>query len=250
MPSPTPIAISTVVSPTNNTITSYSSATLSWLTGDVFIVDAVNEGINAATWSISNTGTGLSWTTKQIHNTSGSDCGIVLYTATATANGSGVVTVTQSLLQNMALGVYQWRAPSGFTIAVGATQLLTGLTTSPQRVTIPMTSPDSAVVWMGGDWSAAAVESPSPAASSHTATTPGPSVSPQSGAVSTRFTYFLSELDDQVATGSQSFGYTGSSTGPFSIVVAEVSISSPADNTTKPGLPGQFDDQLIPEAWF
>jgi hypothetical protein len=62
------------------------------------------------------------------------------------------------------MGVYQFRAPSGSTIAVGNTAIATGKTTTQHVAGLLMTSVDSAVVWVSSDWGAAAVETLTPTA--------------------------------------------------------------------------------------
>jgi hypothetical protein len=229
MAAPTLIAFSSANSGTTGT-NSQASATLTWQTGDVLVCLAGNEGNGSHAWSApTNTGSGLSWTPQQVHSTTGTDCGVAVWTAVATAGSSGIITANcpSSAAMAMGMGVYQFRAQGTDTISVGASQLVTGATSSPQTGAITMTKVDSSVCWAAGDWSAHAVESPSPAATTHGSGAPGPTASPFAQAFSTNYTLYLTELDDETSTGSQSFGYSGTSTGPYTIVVLEV-VSTPA----------------------
>lgn len=226
MASPTLIAFSEKDTGVNGAnVASEATATLTWQTGDVLVAMAVDEGSNnAVTFSITNTGSGLAWTARQSHS-SNNDCTLYAWSAVATAGSSGTVTATHTNTSQMAIGVYQFRAPTGFTIAVGASSLGTSLSGN-LHVALAMSSADSAVVWSAGDWSAAAAETPSPAATSHTATTPGPSASPVAVPDGTHYTFYFDELDDETATGSQNFGYNGSSAGPFTVAAVEVKLTS------------------------
>lgn len=242
MASPTLIAFSAVKGQLLANATE-STATLTWQTGDILVAVAGNEGVVSGMTiaAPTNTGSGIAWTTQQSY-TNGSDCCVGGWTAVATANSSGTVTTKNpsgSTNNNTFLGVYQFRAPSGSTIAVGTSGLGTGLTTSPQLKAITMTSVDSSVVWAAGDWSAATAETNADkigagstttgVATSHGTSAPGPTASPVDGpAVGTNYTPYIDEIDDQTSTGSISYGYSGSSTGPFSIVVIEITISGGA----------------------
>lgn len=227
MASPTLIAFAEADTGVNGAnVGSKATATLTWQTGDRLVAIAGDEGANnAITFTISNTGSGLSWSVLQSH-ASNNDCTLYAWTATATANSSGTVTATHTNSSQMAVGVSQWRAPTGFTIAVGTSAIGTSLTTSPQRVSLVMSSADSAVMWAGFDWSAHAVETVSPAATSHTTTTPGPTAEPIATADGTHYTLYYDILDDQTSTGTQTYGYSGTSTGPFTIAAVEVKLTA------------------------
>jgi hypothetical protein len=123
--------------------------------------------------------------------------------------------------------VYVFPASAG-SFGIGVSGIATGLTTSPEVKAITMTGPDSAVVWGAADWSAAAAESPSPAATTHSTSSPGPSASPVAQVQTGRYTFYFSELDDQPSTGSQSYGYSGASAGPIAVVVQEITGGPPA----------------------
>jgi hypothetical protein len=208
-----------------------TSGTLTWQTGDIIIACAVGPGGAAGhTFNLpTNTGTGLgTWQQVQLHP-AGSDCELGIWSNVATASGSGTVTVTVNIASGTtvaSMSAFQFRAPSGASIAVGTSGLATGVTASPQQKAITMSSVDSAVVWVGGDWSAAAVETSSPLGTTHTAI---PSTLPF-GKISTgQNTVYYVDLDDETSTGSVSFGWSGSSAGPFTIGVVEIKLT--------PGIP-------------
>jgi len=214
---------------------SEASTTLTWQTGDVLICPVGGEGANnGVTASIANTGSGLpTWTVSQTH-ASNNDTTTYLFTTTATGNGSGIVTATISTANAMVMGVYQFRAPAGATIALGNTNIATGKTTTTHVVALTISSPDSSVVWAAFDWGAGAVETLSPTPTTHTAGSPGPSASPNNTNEGTHYTFYIDELDDQVATGSVNFGTTGATGGPFAIVAAEITISGGAAPSPAP----------------
>jgi hypothetical protein len=205
-----------------------TSATLTWQAGDILIASAVGSGGAAGhTFNLpTNTGSGLgTWQQVQLH-VAGSDCELGIWSNVATAGGSGTVTITVNISAGTtvsSMSVFQFRAPSGSSIAVGASGLGTGLTTSPQQKAITMSSADSAVVWVGGDWSAAAVETSSPLGTTHTSV---PSTLPFGKISSGQNTVYYVDLDDETSTGSISFGWSGSSAGPFTIGVVEIKISA------------------------
>lgn len=235
-----------------------SVASVSWQTGDVLVCVAVNEGLNSGdTFATpTNTGTGLNvWTPQRTHAVS-SDCGIGLWTTTATGNGSGVVSTVCTVGSNgthLAMGVYVFHAASG-TIAVGNTNIGTGLTDATlghsNTVSITMTSAHSAVVWAGGDWGAnapATYYTTTPATTSHDASSPGPSASPIADTIAGAYTWMIDEMDDQASTGSQAYGYTNASapTSPkWSIVVCEIVMVAPP--TTQTVLP---DSDITTTGW-
>lgn len=245
MAGPTLIAFSEADSGsvTQQTIT---SATLTWQTGDILVAAAIDEGgANGLTFTISNTGSGLSWTNRIAHASS-SDTTFYMWTAVATANSSGTVTATDSATaERITVGVTQWRAPTGTTIAVGNTHSATAQTTSPQVSALLMSSADSAVFWAGGDWSAGTVESGTPTPTTHGVSTPGPTASPFASVISTHYGFYYDQLDDEAATGTVNFGYSGSSAGPFAIGAVEIAISGPATPPTPSTLPAQMIAQRV-----
>jgi hypothetical protein len=214
----------TTTIPTGGTVV---SASLTWQVGDILVLLATGSGAaNGNTFAPSNTGSGLAWTQKQLHAAS-SDTEIGAWVATATANSSGTVTITMTTTANDAaqMGVYQFRAPSGSTIAVGNTAIVTGKTTTQHVVGLLMTRPNSAAVWVSSDWGAAAVETVTPTPTTHSNVSPGPSASPFSLVSTTNNTGYISELDDQVSTGTINYGTTGTTGGPFAIVAVEITVS-------------------------
>jgi hypothetical protein len=207
---------------------SEASASLTWQTGDVLVAVAMNEGANnGLTFTISNTGSGLSWTVAQSHISS-SDTSLYAWTTTASAGSSGTVTATISTANEMSMGVYQFRAPGGSTIGVGNSNIVSGKTTTQHVVGLLMTSADSSVVWAAADWSASALETVTPAATTHSNVSPGPSASPASGVQATHYTWYIEELDDQASTGTINYGTTATANGPVAIVAVEVTVSGGA----------------------
>lgn len=250
MPNPTLIAFSEHDSGATS-VASEASATLTWQTGDVLVVFATNEGANnGLTFTIANTGSGLPAWTVLANHASSSDTAMYAWATQATANGSGVVTVTISTANEMAMSVYQYRAPSGTTIAVGHSAIATNKTTTQHVVALVMSSPDSSVAWCASDWSASAVETATPTSTTHSAASPGPSASPLTGLQATHYTFYFEELDDQTSTGTINYGTTATANGPVAIVAVEITISATVDNTTKPGIAGMFTPQLVENAWF
>jgi hypothetical protein len=243
MPSPTPIAFVTkdsgaVAIPNAS---SETTASLTWQTGDILVL-LVN-GSGAATGNTfqapTNTGSGITWTQKQLH-VAASDTEIGAWTSVATANSSGTVTITMNTTGNDAvqIGVFQWRAPSGYTIAVGNTALATGKTTTQHVVGLLVSSADSAICWAASDWSApATLETPTPTPTTHSTSSPGPSALPYALNSNGNNTGYLDVLDDQVTTGTVNYGTTGTTGGPVAIVAVEVTISGGGVALPEPFIP-------------
>lgn len=199
-----------------------ATGSLTWQSGDVILAVASSEGApGTETWvAPTTTGTGVTFTQKQVHAAS-SDPGAGCWSAVASAGSSGTFSVKNGNAANsqaLAFGVYIFRGSAG----VGNSNISTGTS---RTVSLTPTGADGAIVWVVGDWAAAAVQTATPTATSHTTAAPGPSASPQAALVSGRFTYYVEELDDQTSAGAVSYGITGTGTGPFTIIAVEAQAS-------------------------
>ena len=126
--------------------------------------------------------------------------------------------------------MYVFRGSAG----IGNSNIYTG--TSPTGLSLTPTGADGAVCWGVFDWAADTAQSFSPAATTHSAGSPGPTASPVSAQIAGKFTYYVGDLDDQTSAGAVSYGIGGAGTGPFTIVALEVKASSAGD-TTPPSVP-------------
>jgi hypothetical protein len=148
------------------------------------------------------------------------------WTFTVTANGSGTVTVpitTTVTGNNTALTVWVHRGGTAATVARSA--LGTGTS---RTLSYTASQADSAIVWAVADWAAAAVQTPTPASTAHTAASPGPTAVPASGTVASAYTWNSAVLDDQTSVAATSYGIGGTGTGPFVILVVEIQGSGAA----------------------
>jgi hypothetical protein len=97
-------------------------------------------------------------------------------------------------------------------------------------------------VWIVIDWATAAATAASPTATSHNASTPGPTASPVAVQQSPNYTYYVAELDDQTSAGAVSYGITGSGTGPFTIIAIETKASAGGAADSGPNYAGTAAD--------
>lgn len=202
-------------------VSSVTTASLSWDTGDVIVCLMASAGANTLSWSTpTTTGTGLTFTLAKGHNTTATDCGAAIYTAVAAATSSGTVTEapTSSFTNHIGLGVYVARGSAG----VGSSALGTG---TGRTVSLAPTGADGMIVWGAFDWSASANQGYAPASpTTHSTSAPGPNASPHEAVDGTEYTFYVAELDDQTSAGAVSYGIGGSGAapGPLTIVACEV----------------------------
>jgi hypothetical protein len=206
---------------------SITSSSVTVQTGDVVTFTAVSEGSTSGnsygspTTTITNSGV----TQLKLH-AAASDPVAGCWTFTVTANGSGTVTVpitTTVTGNNTALTVWVHRGGTAATVARSA--LGTGTS---RTLSYTASQADSAIVWAVADWAAAAVQTPTPASTAHTAASPGPTAVPASGTVASAYTWNSAVLDDQTSVAATSYGIGGTGTGPFVILVVEIQGSGAA----------------------
>lgn len=207
-------------------VASQTSPTHTWQTGDVLVVGHLNEGGAATLNTPTNTGSGLGpWTLAAKHENDASNGCAGIWTTTATANGSGTITVSQSSSLRLAIGVWQLRAPSGYSISVGNSKLGFGLTGGGTvTVSLTLTSADSTICWLGVDWGATAIASASPASTVHSASSPGPTALPFGFNQGTAMTFYYDVLDDETSTGSASIGYSGVTAGQSNLTIIALEV--------------------------
>jgi hypothetical protein len=179
---------------------SKSTASVSWLAGDILVMVAGVEG--ADTIGVP-TATGLTFTSRAL-NTAASTCGSRAATAVAGAGGSSAITATNSSsVHHWGFGVWVFRGSDGFDAAAEQH-------TATKTVGLTHTDTHSATCWGVFDFAAAAT----------TGITPSPTATDvrQSAQDSPAYTRYVADLTDQASSGSVSYGITGGSgTGPFSI---------------------------------
>lgn len=229
MAAPTLIAFAEVEGNATSSVP-VTTASISWQTNDVVVVVVGNEGNGTTTLGMSNTGTGLSFgTAQQVHQSAGADGGAGCWAAVATASSSGTFSGTTSgANQRTVIGAYVFRGSAG----IGNSVLYTGV--SPTGASLTPTGADGSIVWIVIDWATAAATAASPTATSHNASTPGPTASPVAVQQSPNYTYYVAELDDQTSAGAVSYGITGSGTGPFTIIAIETKSSGGTSVTVIP----------------
>lgn len=215
-----------------------AGTTFTWVVGDVFVVKCMDEGLasHGATWSTrlpTNTGSGLSWTLQQSHNSVGTDCGAAVYTAVATAASSGTISIaahaSDATSVAWGIGVEQYRNSLG----VGASAV-TGTPSATQTTSMTTQRSNSAVSWCVSDFSGTSLGSPfvgnatNLTASSYTATNPGPTATPDNASTVGHYMDYCALLIDVGGRGGSGYtfnvGCTGGSptTGPYTIVAVEI----------------------------
>lgn len=203
-----------------------TTPSLSWQTDDVVVLFTGTPGATGGETIVAptTTGSGISFgAAKQIHQSTGTDCGGACYAAVATANSSG--TFSEAATHDpgnrpKVIGVYVYRGSAG----IGNSNIFTGAT--PAGCALTPTGADGSISWCVFDWAAAATVAFSPTATTHGAGSPGPTASPASAQVSPDFTYYVGELDDQTGTGSVNYGIASGS-GPFTTIAIEAQAGGP-----------------------
>jgi hypothetical protein len=218
MAAPSLVAVSFVEASLAGNANETTPTSITWQTSDVVVVMVGTEGAGSETWTApTTTGAGLTFTQQQQH-TSASNCGAGCWTAVAASGSSGTFTIknpSSVASTRVALAVYIFRGSAG----VGASsQSATGTRTLP----LTPTGADGSILWGVFDWAAAAAQTATPTATTHSTASPGPQASPQALLVTGKYTYYIEELDDQVSTGAVSYGIGGTGTGPFTIIALEV----------------------------
>lgn len=222
-----------------NTGVNVTTASVSWQTDDVVVVFTGCEGgtsgetMNTPT----TTGTGISFgASQQQHDSTGSDASGACWAAVATANSSGTFSGSYTHVgatgRNTVVGVYVYRGSAG----IGNSAITASFPSSGRTISLTPTGADGSIAWFVADWNADAAQSFTPAATTHSSGSPGPTASPYSQQIAGRVTYYIGELDDQTSAGAVSYGIGGSGTGPFTIIAIEVKASAGGD-TTPPSVP-------------
>jgi len=221
-----------------NTGVNVTTASISWQTNDVVVAFTGCEGgtsgetLNTPT----TTGSGISFgAAKQQHDSTGSDASGGCWAAVATANSSGTFSGSYTHVggtgRNTVIGVYVFRGSAGI-----GNSAVTATPSSTRTLSLTPIGADGSICWFVGDWNADAVQSFSPAATTHGSGAPGPTASPYSQQIAGLVTFYIGELDDQTSSGAVSYGIGGSGTGPFTIIALEVKAAAGGD-TTPPSVP-------------
>jgi hypothetical protein len=180
-----------------------SSASVSWLTGDVIVCIVTGEGPAAIG---TPTATGLTFATNQSITAAGT-CNMKVCTAVAASGSSSAVSATIST-GHAGMGVWVWRGSDG--VGTSTEQH----TTTRTKALVP-TDTHSAYCWTVGDFNAGATTS--------VVLTPTPTTTQESAVDAGHYTVYSGNLDDQASAGSTSFGTSGGTvTGPSSIGVQEI----------------------------
>jgi hypothetical protein len=178
--------------------------TSGWQAGDIILVVSINEGFASETFTAPSA-TGLTFT-NDINHTPGSNCGLRVDHAVAAGSGSGAISQTISRsASDWVMHVSVWRGSDG--VGTVSSQF-----TTTKTVALVPGQADSAMVWGIGDWSAASVQSG----------TPAPTTTDRATVASGLYTNYAFQLADQASSGSTLYGLSGTSAGPFSIGVIEI----------------------------
>lgn len=198
-----PTRISFTQTSWTGSVSTLSTASISWQTNDVIVVVGGTEGGGTEAFN-TPTATGLTFTIQKSH-AAASNCASVIAAAVAGSSSSGAVTMTISNgPKTYGFGVLIYRNSTG--IGNSSEQH-----TATRTVALTATAADSAIVWGVFDWAAAAAVAGSPTPTTTDQNTQG-----------SNFTPYVFDLTDQISASSISYGVGGSGTGPFSIVVLEV----------------------------
>ena len=186
-----------------------TSTTFTYQTGDIIVVALVSEGASSETFSAPTAMTNLTFSNNPIQHQAFSSCALSIFWGQATGSGSGTVTLNTSADNfHWAAWVWQYRGSSG--IGNSASQFTT-------TKTVPLTpayGAHSAIIWVFGDWAAAA----SPAV---TPTSPNEHTR-QATQISGSYSFAQADITDQTSAGQVSYGANYTSTGLFSIGVLEI----------------------------
>lgn len=229
MPTPPTLVAFAQAESAVNTGVNVTTASVSWQTNDVVVVftgcegGAAGETLNTPT----TTGTGLSFgAAQQQHDSTGSDASGGCWAAVASASSSGTFSGSYTHVgatgRNTAVGVYVFRGSAG----IGNSAITASFPSSGRTISLTPTGADGSIAWFVADWAADAVQSLTPAATTHTSGSPGPTASPYSQQVAGLVTFYIGELDDQASAGAVSYGIGGAGTGPFTIIAIEVKASA------------------------
>lgn len=201
-----PTLISYTETAWNSTGLSKSTASISWNAGDVLVmIGGADSGITIGI----PTATGLTFTSFALVTTSSGARGA---SALATSAGSGTVSASNSSsTSNWGFGVWVWRGSAG----LGSTASPAPSATKIIGVTPFQGGTHSGYCYATFDFSGAAVGA--------AVGTPTPTNIRQAAQFLTAYTGWVDDLIDQPSSGSVNYGISGgTSTGPFTIIVAEV----------------------------
>lgn len=205
-----------------------ATASVSWQTGDVIAVLCGDEGIATESFA-TPTATGLTFTAQKTHTASSSPAAGV-WTAVAASTSSSTITCQDpGTNAHWGASVWVWRGSDG----VGTSFVQA---TSTKTVSATPTDTHSAFMWGVFDWGAGA-----PSTSVLTPTVTNTRAGGTSGGgtqLSTFYTYWVGDEDDQASSSATSYGITSgdTSTGPYVIIGVEVLGTTTGGSTGLPDL--------------
>jgi len=207
----TPPTLSANVGLANATTTPRSTASVSWVTGDIIVVTMTDEGVNTGDgFTAVPTATGLTFASV-INHTASANCALAIFTATAASSGSSAITGSHhnsGTAGNWVMWVWVWHNSGG--VGTNASQF-----TSTKTVNLtPAGGANSAIVWAVGDFAGGSV---TPSA---TPTSPNETTRQAIGAAGAN--YLNADITNQTSSGAVSYGIVTTTTGPFSIGVLEI----------------------------
>src|SRR5260221_8748397 len=195
-----------------------STAAVTWQSGDLVVVLAVNElGTTAVA---APTAAGLAFAAGAAAGADSSHCWADSWSATPGAGGSQAVTSTGAGADDWGLAVWVWRGSGG--IGNRATS------TSAQTVSLIRSGANSCVVFASGDFAAAATTGYS--------FTPAVANDRQHVQDAALYSVYVADFGDQGAAGTTSYGTSGeTSAGPFTNLALEIlGLASAAAATPQP----------------
>jgi hypothetical protein len=250
MPAPTLVAFALAEGSVTSG-TAVTTASVSWQIGDVVTVVAGTDGSAGGEVMPTPTtsGSGLSFgTAQQLHQSTGTDAGLGVWAAVATAASSGTVSFAAThagVARHKFVGVYVGRGSAGI-----GNSAITATPSSTKTVSLTPTAADGLIVWSVSDWNADAVVAFSPSATTHSAASPGPTASPVNTQLAGVITFYVGDLDDQTSAGAASYGVGGAGVGPFTILAIEMKASAGGAATIPASTPRTVPSRDPGEAWW
>lgn len=197
-----PTLVSYTEVPYTSATTTLTSASVSWLTGDVIVVIVLDE-LNATIGL--PTATGLTFVQQQAASVAGA-CAVKSAAVTAPSGGSSAVSATIST-GDAGMGVWVWRGSDG--LGNSTEQHTTAKTKSLTPV-----DTHSAYCWTVGDFNADNATG---------VLLPTPTTTQEASQVAAHYSIYSGNLDDEATGAATLFGISGAmTTGPYTICVQEI----------------------------
>jgi hypothetical protein len=192
-----------------NTSSGASTASITWLAGDVIVVIGGTADSSEAIPTPTFSGGTLAAITGAAC-TGASDCYANAWSCTPVSGGSGTVSSTGASAHNWGMGVWVWRGSGGVgNVGASGTTVNGNLTQSLVRG-----GANSCVAGGLFDWAAGATTG--------YGWTPAVANDRQHAAIGTQYSVYVADWGDQGSPGTASYGITGITSGPFARLLVEI----------------------------